>query len=161
LFHHLHAKDWADVYRDALLCGCPGLDRKRPDLPWGHVLGDEPDDRWADDLSQVWFSARFEKEVVFFHRASKTLMCADALLNLSRHPSAATRFVAFAIGNRGPGEGSLERWFAVRDRRACRDQVERMLSWDIERIALAHGGLIEREGRAVLREAYDWVLGRR
>lgn len=156
LYHHLYAGEWMRAYPDALFCACPGLDRKRPDLRWNHILQDQPHQLWSSDIDQVFFSARFEKEVVFFHRASRTLVCADALLNLSCHPSRATRLVAFLMGNSEPGKGYLE-WFAVRDRAAGREQVQRMLAWDIERIILAHGGLVEADGREVLRRAYDWL----
>jgi hypothetical protein len=52
---------------------------------WG--LGSEPSERWMSGLDQASFTARFEREVVFFHRKTPTLICADALLNLSAHPS--------------------------------------------------------------------------
>jgi hypothetical protein len=32
-----------------------------------------------------------------------------------------------------------------------------MLAWDIDRIVLSHGDLIERDGREVLRRAYAWL----
>lgn len=156
LYHHLYAGEWMRAYPDALFCACPGLERKRRDLAWGHVLGDEPHPMWAEELDQVFFSARFEKEVVFFHRHSRTLICADALLNLSKHSSPITRAVARLMGNTAPGKGWLE-WFAVGDRRLARRQVERMLAWDIDRIVLAHGALVDRDGWRVLRDAYAWV----
>lgn len=156
LYHHLYAGQWMDAYPDAVFGACPGLDAKRPDLQFGHVLGDEPHPVWAPDLAQVFFSARFEREVVFFHAASRTMICADALLNLSSHPSPVTRAVALLMGNTAPGKGYLE-WFAVRDRRAARAEVDRMLRWDIERIVLAHGGLVDHDGREVLRRAYAWL----
>ncbi len=156
LYHHLYAGEWMRAYPKALFCACPGLDAKRADLTFGHVLGNEPHPLWAGELEQVFFSGRFEKEVVFFHNKTKTLITADALLNLSPQPSRATRVVAFLMGNTAPGKGYLEH-LAVRDRRAARAEVERMLAWEIERIVLAHGGLVERDGRRVLREAYAWL----
>jgi hypothetical protein len=157
LFHHLYAGQWMKAHPDALFCASPGLDRKRPDLTWSHMLGDEPHERWSKDLDQLFFSARFEKEVVFFHRATGTLICADALLNLSKHPSRVTRAVALLMGNTAPGKGFLEWTLAVRDHRLCREQVDRMLGWNIERIVLAHGGLVDRDGRETLRRAYAWA----
>jgi len=35
--------------------------------------------------------------------------------------------------------------------------VDLMLAWDIDRIVLAHWGIIETGGREVLRRAYAWV----
>lgn len=156
LFHHLYAGQWMQAYPGALFCACPGLDRKRPDLPFRHVLGDRPHDLWKGEFEQLFFSARFEREVVFFHSKSRTLITADALLNLSHHPSRLTRAVALLMGNTAPGKGYLER-VAVRDWTAGRRQVDRMLEWDVDRIALAHGGLVERDGREVLRQGYSWL----
>lgn len=156
LYHHLYAGEWMATYPSAAFFACPGLEEKRADLRWTGTLGDDPNVLWCADLEQVFFSARFEKEVVFFHRASRTLLTADALLNLSRHPSPLTRMVAFLMGNRAPGKGYLER-IAVRDRAAARQQVARMLRWDIDRILLAHGDLVEHDGREVLRRAYAWL----
>lgn len=156
LFHHLYAGEWMEAYPDASFHPCPGLERRRPHLRWSSVLGEEPHAAWSADLDQAPFTARFEREVVFFHRATRTLVCADALLDLSRHPSRLTRFVALLMANRAPGKGYLER-VAVRDRALARRQVERILAWDIEGIVLAHGGLVRHGGREVVRDAYAWL----
>lgn len=156
LFHHLYVGEWMRAYPKALFAACPGLPEKRPDLGFGHVLGDEPHPIWQSDLDQVFFSARFEREVVFHHRPSRTMICADALLNLKDHPSRLTRVVARLMANTAPGKGWMER-FAVRDWALGRRQVDRLLRWDIERIVLCHGALVERDGARVLREAYAWL----
>jgi hypothetical protein len=160
LFHHLFVREWMDAYPQASFRACPGLERKRSDLPWSGTLDGEPEDEWADDLDVAPFTARFEREVVFFHPATRTMICADALLNLSTHPSRATRVVAALMGNTGPGKGYLER-VAVRDWALGRAQVERILDWDVDRIALAHGGLVEGNGREAIRDAYRWLLASR
>jgi hypothetical protein len=156
LFHHLYVGEWMSAYPSAKFCACPGLEKKRADLRWSGVLTGEPDALWVADLDEAPFTARFEHEIVFFHRATRTMICADALLNLSVHPSRMTRFAATLMGNTAPGKGYLER-IAVRDWRLGRRQVDRILEWDIDRIALAHGGLVERDGARIVRDAYAWL----
>ncbi len=156
IFHHLRVAEWMAAYPGAIFAACPGLEWKRTDLRFTCVIGDPPHPSWALDLEQVYFSARRENEVVFFHVRTRTLICADALLNLSEHPRASTRFVAWLMGNHAPGFGHLER-FMIRDRGLARRQVDRILEWDIDKIVLGHGGLVERDGRAVVRRAYDWL----
>jgi len=156
IFHHLHVGDWLAAYPDAVYAACPGLEWKRPELPFTCVLGDQPHPVWSRELEQVYFSARRENEVVFFHARTRTMICADALLNLSGHGPPKTRAAAWLMGNRGPGLGWLEP-FMIRDRKLARRQVDRILKWDIDKIVLAHGGLIERDGREVVRRAYDWL----
>ena len=156
LFHHLYVGQWMDAYPKATFWGCPGLAKKRPDLKFTGVLGDDPHDEWAADIDQAPFTSRFEREVVFLHRKSKTMVCADAMLNLSKHPSPVTRAVAFLTANTAPGKGYLER-IAVRDYALGRKQVDRILEWDFDGVVLAHGGLIEHGGREALRDAYSWL----
>jgi hypothetical protein len=156
VFHHLHVGDWMRAYPGAVFGACPGLEWKRPDLSFSCVLADQPHDVWARDLDQVYFSARRENEVVFFHAKSRTMICSDALLNLSGHASATTRFVARLTGNLEPGAGWPER-FMIRNRRLARRQADRILAWDIDKIVLAHGDVVERDGREVVRRAYAWL----
>jgi hypothetical protein len=156
LFHHLYVGQWMAAYPSATFHPCPGLKQKRADLKWGRVLGDAPHDEWNGDLDQAAFTSRFEHEIVFFHRKSRTMICADALLNLSGHPSRVTRICAYLMANTAPGRGYLER-IAVRDWKLGRRQVDRILGWDIDRIALAHGPSVEQDGTRVMRDAYEWL----
>lgn len=156
LYHHLYAGDWAREFPDAVLCACPGLEKKRPDLSFDHVMGDEPHESWANDLEQVYFSARFEHEVVFFHPKSRTMICLDALLNIGSHPKRSTRVVARLMANTAPGKGYLER-IAVGNRATARREARRIMQWDVDGIVLAHGGLVRNDGRKVFRDAYAWL----
>lgn len=156
VFHHLSVGQWMTAYPNAVFGACPGLEWKRPDLAFTCVVADEPHEVWRNDLEQVYFSARRENEVVFFHRASKTMICCDSLLNLSGHPKASTRFVARLMGNRAPGVGWVEP-LMVRDRRLARRQVDRILAWDIDKISLAHGPVVQGDGREVVCQAYAWL----
>jgi hypothetical protein len=157
LFHHLSVGAWKQVYPEALFACCPGLDSKRADFAWDRVLGDRAEPEWADDLQQVSFAARtMENEVFFFHAATRTMICADAMFNLATHPSRLTRVVGRLLGNRRPGATWLER-VMIRDRAGAREQIDRMLAWAPERILLAHGAPIETDGEAALRRAYAWL----
>lgn len=155
--HHLYVGEWLRAYPSAVAGCCPGLERKRADIAWQRVLGDDPEPEWQGDLDQVLFAARWlENEVLFFHRKSRTLLCADAIFNLATHPFLTTRIVAILLGGRAPGATLLER-LLIRDRRAAREQIDRMLAWDFDRIVVAHGDIIRSGGREVLRKAYAWL----
>lgn len=157
LFHHLWVTDWDRAYPDAIFCCCPGLETKRSDFTWDRVLTDRPEPEWEADLDQVFFGAReLENEVVFFHRATRTMICADAMFNLSAHPSRLTRLVAWLLGNRAPGPTWLEH-VMIRDRAAARLQIDRMLAWKPERILLPHGPWVDRDGEQTLARAYAWL----
>lgn len=156
VFHHLHVGAWMAAYPKAVFAACPGLDRKRPDLSFSMVLGDDPHPVWEKDLHQVYFSARRENEVVFYLPRRKALISADVLINLSTHPSPTTRFLAKMIGNSAPGVGYLER-VMVRDRKVARREVDRILEWDFDRTVLSHGAMLETGGHTALKHAYEWL----
>jgi hypothetical protein len=156
VFHHLYVGAWMRAYPDAVYGACPGLEWKRPDLPFTCVIADEPHSAWERDLAQVYFSARRENEVVFFHHKSRTLICCDALLNLAGHDHRSTRIVAQLMRNTAPGFGWMER-FMVRDRAVARRQLDRILAWDIDKIVLSHGDPVLADGREIVRRAYSWV----
>ncbi|ATC65249.1 hypothetical protein CMV30_15525 [Nibricoccus aquaticus] len=98
------------------------------------------------------------EETVFFHRPSRTLVLADVLFNLGLGETMTTRLL-FRLAGIGPSPGPsrLEK-FLIRDRRAFAEGWRRVLAWDVARIAVGHGQVIDREAKRVLREAYAYLL---
>lgn len=156
IFHHLYVGQWMAVYPDAHFAACHGLEWKRADLAWTSVLGDQPHPIWADEIEQVYFSARRENEVDFYLSRQKVMICADALLNISTLPAFSARIASRIMGNHAPGVGWME-YLMIRDRRLARRQVDRIMAWDFDKIVLAHGEMVEQGGREVVRSAYAWL----
>jgi hypothetical protein len=157
--HHLYAGDVAVSYPDARLWIGPGLERKRPDLRYVAILGDEAPAEWRDEVSQVFFRGRpYENEVVFFHRPSRTLVMCDLAFNFGPSATLLTRIWMSLIRSYGYfGPSKLEPWL-IRDRAAARACMERILEWDFDRVIVAHGDVLEHDGRDALRRGYGWLL---
>ena len=160
--HHLYAGEVAKVYPDARLWVAPGLERKRPDLAFVAVLSDEPPEEWREEVQQVFFRGRpYENEVVFFHRASRTLILCDLAFNFGPAAAAPTRLLMRLLRSYGSfGPSKLDPWL-IRDRDAARQSLERILAWDFDRVVVAHGEILESGGREALRAGYAWLLSRR
>jgi hypothetical protein len=47
------------------------------------------------------------------------------------------------------------------DREAARAALARVLAWDIERVVIAHGVPVERDGKELVRRAFAWLAGPR
>jgi hypothetical protein len=157
--HHLHAGEVARAYPQARLWVAPGLERKRPDLVFVGVLGDEAPAEWKGQVDQVFFRGRpYENEVVFFHRASRTLLLCDLAFHFGSSAAAPTRFLMRLLRSYGRfGPSSLDPWL-IRDRRAARESLERILAWDFDRVVVAHGDVLESGGHEALRRGYAWLL---
>ena len=157
--HHMHAGEVAQVYRRARLWLAPGLERKRPDLVFEAVLNDEAPEEWRREVDQVFFRGRpYENEVVFFHRASRTLVLCDLAFNFGRSAATRTRLLMKLLRSYGRlGPSKLDP-LLIRDRHAAQESLERILAWDFERIIVAHGDVLESGGHEILRQGYSWLL---
>ena len=157
--HHLYAGDVAKVYPEARLWVGPGLERKRPDLRFEAVLGDEAPAEWRDTVGQVFFRGRpYENEVVFFHRPSRTLILCDLAFNFGPRTATPTRILMKLVRSYGMfGPSKLDPWL-IRDRAAARTCLQRILEWDFDRVIVAHGDVLDRGGHEALRTGYAWLL---
>jgi hypothetical protein len=160
--HHLYAGEVAKVYPGTRLWVAPGLERKRPDLVYEAVLGDEAPEEWRGEVDQVFFRGRpYENEVTFFHRASRTLLLCDLAFNFGPRSAAPTRLLMKLMRSYGRLAPSKLDPLLIRDRRAARESLERILAWDFDRIVVAHGDVLESGGHEVLRQGYSWLLAPR
>jgi hypothetical protein len=157
--HHLYAGKVAASYPEVRLWIAPGLERKRPDLAFVDILGDEAPAEWQGQVDQTFFRGRpYENEVVFLHRASGTLIMCDLAFNFGPNANGLTRFLLKLIRSYGRfGPSTLDPWL-IRDRGAARQSLERILTWDFDRVIVAHGDVLEHGGHEALRRGYSWLL---
>jgi len=151
-FHFLFVAQTLESFPQAALFTAPGLAEKAPALPASEVLQDSAPALWKDSLDQHHVEASgFVNEVVFFHRASRSLILTDLAFNFTDSPNAWTTLVRLAFGvHQRFAPSRLIRFLLRRDRRRLQASAERILSWDFERIVLTHGNIVHRDGRARL-----------
>ena len=156
--HHRFVGDYSSAYPDARVYASPGLPGKRPDLPFRGVLGDVPEPGWAEDLDQAVFRGERQlEEVVFLHRASRTLILADLVQSGHAESPWLTRLATRLNGTyERPGPPAPVR-LGFRDKAAARASLERILSWDFDRIVMAHGRIVETGGKAAFEHAYSFL----
>ena len=157
--HHLYAGKVVEAYPESRLWIAPGLERKRPDLRYVAMLGDEAPAEWRRQVDQTFFRGRpYENEVVFCHRASRTLILCDLAFNFGPSAALTTRILMSLIRSYGTfGPTKLDP-LLIRDRPAARASLERILAWDFDRVIVAHGEVLEHGGPALLRSGYAWLL---
>lgn len=101
-------------------------------------------------------------EVVFFHRHSRTLILTDLIENFE--PSKLSGWLERALtwlGGVQDPDGQMPRDMRLTYRRqkaSLRAAVEKLISWNPERIVLAHGRWYDHDGTAELQRAFRWLL---
>jgi len=158
-FHHLFISDWQKANPEAQTFCAPGLDKKRTDLKFTGILGDDPPTAWADEIDQAFMRAFPPlNEIVFFHRKTRTLIFTDLLFNISRHDSAYARFLLGLDGAfHGPAMPRSFRLLLRRKRVECATFLQRLLSWDFDRTILAHGEIIDNGAKPVIERAWRFA----
>ncbi len=101
-------------------------------------------------------------EVVFFHRASRTLILTDLIENFEpgRFSKRWLRLACQWAGCCDPdGKAPVDlRSTFLRHRDSVRSAVQTMLEWQPERVILAHGRWYPDNAIAELKRAFRWAL---
>jgi hypothetical protein len=101
------------------------------------------------------------REVAFFHRASRTLILVDLVENFTPATPGTNlllRVIFRALGMWNRASPAPEYRFAWGDRARMREDMERILAWDFERVILAHGDNIARGARQIVAQAWRMIL---
>jgi hypothetical protein len=158
-FHHLFLRPWFEAYPEAERWGAPGLAEKRSDLTFSSVLGDEAPPLWRDDIEQHHVGGMPKlDEVVFHHRASRTLVVTDLAFHI-RGAVGVDRLFWKLNGCHNRLAPSRMLRFLIRERHELRLSVDRILQWDFDRVVVAHGEVLPAGGRDALRAGFAWLQG--
>jgi hypothetical protein len=156
--HHFFVGEYLAAYPEARAYAAPGLAAKRKDLRLEAVLGDEAPAAWRGEIEQHLFCGNpAMSEIVFFHRASRTLLLTDLAFNVAADKTGGARVFYWLVGAAGRfGPHRLVRTM-IRDYAAARGSVARILQWDFDRVIVTHGDVLERDGRQHFAAAFAFL----
>lgn len=183
--HHLYVKEWADAFPSAKCIGVEGLDEKRKDIKWAGLYGKDSAEAsssygFENEIQARYFPTFANKDVVFLHKASRSLIVADLIFNLPGNEQYASTpkgkptspipfLVSFAkylqpysglhasflwLAGSASGQGSAQ------DKRSqfAKDAAA-VASWDFDRIIPCHGDVVDGKGREAWLSAFKKVSG--
>ncbi|PSB29158.1 DUF4336 domain-containing protein [Chlorogloea sp. CCALA 695] len=167
LYHYLFASDFKTLYPKALFWATPALKVKKPELPIDRIINSDTDSFLKelqyvlfDELKTIDFNGfNLLNEWVFFHPKSRTLILTDAAFNFNDSYPLITQFAARVIGAYNNFSPSLLEKFATTKKGKVKLAVQKILDWDFERVIMAHGSIIESEGKQKFKSGYESFLG--
>lgn len=166
LYHHLSISDFKSIYLDAKIFAAPGLESKRQDINFDRILTqgklgtqDEIEYFLFEGFKTLDFKGAFPlNEIVFFHRGSQTLILTDTAFHFDESFPFTTQLTMKLIGGYKKLEPSILEKLAIREKQKVKNSIQKVLEWDFERVIVAHGSIIENQGKEKLIKGYEWAL---
>lgn len=159
--HHLFIAEWQERFPGIRVYASPGLGPKRPDLHFDGELTDEPEKAWAQDIDQFIFQgSRLLDEVVFFHKASRTLILGDLVENfdsgsLSWFHRMLARFGRVLAPN---GQTPIDYRQSFRGNYdQARESYRRIRQWEPQAVVMCHGVPVLENAGPFLDRAFAWL----
>ena len=163
--HHLHLGDWSQAYPDARLYASPRLAPKRKDLTFYKTLSsDMPEPEWAEQIDQCLFGSGngWIDELVFFHRASCTVILTDLVMDFDPatfSPLSRVTTQWNQMYQHTPRGVQLGHIF---DRASLRNALKTVQAWGPEHAIVAHSPWLCVDGNDrvadFLDAAFDWLM---
>lgn len=158
--HYSFLEEWQRAYPDAESWGVADLARQRPDIRFNGSIDAQTPLPWAGEVEQVIVTGNaITTEVVFFHRASRTVLFCDLLQQFRPGWFGGWRAIVARLDLMVGSEPAVPRKFRVaqRDRGAARQAVRRILEWPVRRVLMAHGQPVSDGAEPLLRRAFAWL----
>lgn len=161
--HVWRLEAWHTLFPNAELWAAPKtlFTLSKGGLPFTGVLGDTPAGAWAHDLDQLQFKgSRLIKEVLFLHRESGTVILEDLVQVHRSAPGKPLRNALIEVEGVGSpcGGVGLDIRLSFTNRRLARQSLERLLSWDFDKLIIAHGPCIKGDAKQFVERAFRWLV---
>lgn len=162
-FHYAHIGEWAKAFPETIAWASPRVRQRararRVDVIFTKDLGASAPEEWSREIDQLLFPGGYFKEFIFFHKASRTLILTDTIINMELDKvSEPWRTAAKLTGMYHP-YGQI--FFGMRlplllQRRKARAAIGKIRSWRPQRILLSHGRCFDTDADEVIPR----ILGR-
>ncbi len=164
LYHHLFLGQASRAWPQAQVLMPPGLQEKLRkagrEVRKDAVLGEAQPEvlHGAVDTIRIEGVPKLE-EIAFLHRPTRTLVLTDVAFNIHSAPNFTSRAFFGLYGAWKKFGPTLSARMMIKDRKAARASLDRILAWDFDRVIVAHGDVLETGGKDRLREAFTWLKG--
>ena len=145
-FHYAHIGEWQKAFPGTVAWASPGVRQRararQVDVYFTRDLEAEPPDEWRRELDQTLVPGGIFKEFVFFHKASRTLIVADTIINLDLDKLTEPWRTATRLSGMYHPRGQI--FFGMRlplllQRKKAKVAIRKIETWRPERIVLSHG----------------------
>ena len=160
-FHYAHIGEWAKVFPEATSWASPRVRRRararHVDVDFTRDLDSDAPEEWRREIDQLLFPGGYFKEFIFFHRASRTLILTDTVINIELDKISEPWRTASKLAGMYHPYGQI--FFGMRlplliQRQKAKAAIEKIHSWQPQRIVLSHGRCFDADADNVIRRIF-------
>lgn len=151
-----------DLFPEAEVWACKrtAFALKKGNPAFTGTLTDQPPRGWAGDLDQVAFKGNpLIEEVIFLHKRSGTVILDDLIQNHPPVKGKPFRNALFKMEGVAspPGGVGLDIRLTFIHRDLARRSLAKLLSWDFDKLIIAHGPCVDKNAKAFVERAFQWL----
>jgi hypothetical protein len=160
-FHYAHIGEWERAFPEAISWASPRVRRRararHVDVKFTRDLEIRAPIEWGQDLDQLLFPGGYFKEFIFFHKASKTLILTDTIINIELGKISEPWRTATKLSGMYDPYGQI--FFGMRlplllQRRKAKAAIGQIHEWRPQRIVLSHGRCFDVDSDEVIRRIF-------
>lgn len=144
-YHHLHLRAAAEAFPNARVFVPEGLEAKIGPVPRAETIGRAYPPALPGGIQPFIVERHAIRECLLFHRPTRTLVTADLLYNYQPENGAGEKLFFRLMGCYGAPKVVFYHRFAIRDKTAVQELIERVRNWQPRRIVMCHGRIVEGE----------------
>jgi len=160
-FHYAHIAEWEKAFPGAIAWASRGVRKRarvrRNTVVFTRDLGANPPEEWRGDMDQMLFPGGYFKEFIFFHKASKTLILTDTIMNIELDKVDEPWRIAIRLTRMAYPGGQL--FFGMRlpvmvQRNKAEAALLKIRSWQPEHVVLSHGRCFDADAGEITRRIF-------
>jgi hypothetical protein len=153
---------WHTLFPDAQLWASrpTSFTLKKGNLPLSGYLGDTPVSAWSADFDQLEFKGNpFLSEVLFYHKNSGTVILGDLIQRNRVMAGKALTNLTFKLEGAQYPDGGVgwDMKITFLNHNLARRSLEKLLSWEFDKLIIAHGDCIESNAKQYIRRVFKWL----
>ena len=157
-FHYAHIGEWAKAFPEAISWASPRVRRRararHVDVDFTRDLDVDAPEEWRREIDQLLFPGGYFKEFIFLHKASRTLILTDTIINIELDKISEPWRTATKLTGMYHPYGQI--FFGMRlpllvQRRKAKAAIGKTRSWQPQRIVLSHGRCFDADADNVIR----------
>ena len=160
-FHYAHIGEWAKAFPETISWASPRVRQRararHVDVDFTRDLDTSAPEEWRGEIDQTLFAGGYFKEFIFFHKASKTLILTDTIINIELDKVSEPWRTATKLAGMYHPYGQI--FFGMRlplllQRAKADATIRRIHAWQPQRIVLSHGRCFDADADEVIRRIF-------